>query len=253
MKVSLITATFNSEKTLADTIESVLNQDYKDLEYIIVDGESNDNTINIIKQYEAKFNGNFHWITEKDSGLYEAINKGINLASGDIIGIINSDDYYENNNIISKVVNCFESKPYLDAVYGNVTIVDAVNKNKEVRYYSSKFFSNKLFRLGFMPAHPTFFTYKNSFIKCGIYKTDYKIAGDFEMLARLLHKHKIKTEYMNLDMIRMRRGGISSPSLTNMLTINREIRRACKENNIKTCYPLLFLRYFYKIFEFIIK
>lgn len=253
MKVSLITATFNSEKTLADTIESVLNQDYKDLEYIIVDGKSNDNTINIIKQYEAKFNGNFHWITEKDSGLYEAINKGINLASGDIIGIINSDDYYENNNIISKVVNSFESKPYLDAVYGNVTIVDAVNKNKVVRYYSSKFFSAKLLRLGFIPAHPTFFTYKDSFIKYGNYKTDYKIAGDFEMLARLIHKHNIKTEYLDLDMIRMRRGGLSSPSITNIVTINSEIRKACRENNIKTCYPLLFLRYFYKIFEFIIK
>lgn len=250
MNISIITVTFNSDATLRDTIQSVLTQSYPNIEYIIVDGASKDNTIDIIKEYESNFNGRMRWISERDKGLYDAMNKGIRMATGDIIGIINSDDFYHQIDVIAKVVEAFQDRT-IQAVYGDVRFVNPDNLSKTVRYYSSKNFSPSLFRYGFMPAHPTFFTYRKFFDEFGYYKTDYRIAADYELLIRFLHTHHLKAEYLPLDFMKMRTGGASTASIKSNLLLNKEIVRACRENGIWTCMPLLFLKYFIKVFELI--
>lgn len=252
IKVSLITVTYNSGKTLEGTIKSVLSQTYKNIEYLIIDGASIDNTINIIKEYVPKFNGNLKWLSEKDSGLYDAMNKGIRMATGDIIGIINSDDFFHRTDIISKVVEAFEHDKSIEAIYGDVRFVNDNALNETIRYYSSKNFSPCCFRFGFMPAHPSFYTYKHNFEKYGYYKCDYKIAADYELLTRFLYTNKIKSRYLPLDFMKMRIGGKSTANWKSNFILNKEIVRACKENGIWTCMPLLFLKYFIKVFEFIV-
>ncbi len=206
MIISIITVTFNSSKTLRDTIRSVLSQSFLDIEYIIVDGLSNDKTVDIIKEYEPLFQGRLKWISETDNGLYDAMNKGIRMATGDIVGIINSDDFYHREDIIEKVVEVFKTST-VQAVYGDVRFVRSNNLDKTVRYYSSKYFFSSLFRYGFMPAHPTFFTYRHYFKEFGFYKTDYKIAADYELLIRFLYIHHLKSRYLALDFMKMRMGG----------------------------------------------
>ena len=224
MKVSIITITYNSAITLRDTMEAVLSQTSKNIEYIVVDGASKDDTVKIIKEYESKFNGH-------------------------IVGIINSDDFYHRTDVIAKVVEGFQENG-IEAIYGDVRFVNPDNLDKTVRYYSSKHFSPQLFRYGFMPAHPTFFTYRRYFEEFGYYKTDYKIAADYELLIRLLYTHKLKSKYLPLDFMKMRMGGTSTASIKSNILLNKEIVRACRENDIWTCMPLLFLKYFIKIFEF---
>lgn len=250
MKVSLVTVTFNSGKTLQDNIQSILLQSYSNIEYIIVDGLSQDNTVEIIKEYEDKFHGRLKWISEKDTGLYDAMNKGVKMATGDIVGFINSDDFYHRQEVISRVVDAFKDRT-VQAVYGDVRFVNPKNLNKTVRYYSSSRFSPEKFRYGFMPAHPTFFTYRKYFDEFGYYRTDYKIAADYELLIRFLYIHQLKAVYLPFDFLKMRTGGVSTSSYKSNILLNREIVRACKENGIWTCMPLLFLKYFIKIFEFV--
>lgn len=251
MKISLITITYNSEKTLADTIQSVLNQTYTDIEYILVDGASKDNTVSIIKQYEPLFEGRMKWISEPDKGLYDAMNKGIRMATGDIVGILNSDDFFTSNEILQKNANAFLQDTKLDAVYGDVHFVHPGNLNKSVRYYSSKVFKRNLMKLGFMPAHPSFYIRKECFEKYGFYKTDYKIAADFEFLLRVIYKEKIKIQYLPIDMVTMRTGGASTSGLESHKRIMKEHLRAFHENGIYTNRILLSLRYVYKIIELI--
>lgn len=250
MKISLITVTFNSSNTLRDTIQSVLSQTYPDIEYIIVDGLSQDNSIEIIKEYVPLFQGRLKWISEKDNGLYDAMNKGIRMATGDIVGVINSDDFYHRTDIISKVAEAFQDKS-LQAVYGDIRFVHPENLDKTVRYYSSSNFSPKWFRYGFMPAHPTFFTYRSCFEELGYYKTNYRIAADYELLIRFLYVHHLKSHYLPLDFMKMRTGGTSTASVKSNILLNREIVRACWENGIHTCTVLLYLKYFIKVFELI--
>ena len=250
MKVSLITVTFNSGMTLRDTIQSVLSQSFPDIEYILVDGLSQDRTIKIVKEYEPLFQNRLKWVSEKDSGLYDAMNKGIRMATGDIIGIINSDDFYFRNDVITKIVEAFNDNN-VQAIYGDVRFVNPNNLDRTVRYYSSKRFVPSLFRFGFMPAHPTFFTYRKYFDQLGYYKTNYKIAADYELLVRFLYVHRLKSKYLPLDFMKMRTGGASTASIKSNILLNKEIVRACKENGIWTCYPLLLLKYLVKIFEFI--
>lgn len=250
MKISLITVTYNSSKTLSDTLQSVLNQTYSEIEYIIVDGASKDSTISIIQEYEPKFQGQMRWISEPDKGLYDAMNKGIRMATGDIVGIINSDDFYHRPDILQMVADAFRDKS-VQAVYGDVRFVNDDNLDKTVRYYSSKSFSPKRFRFGFMPAHPTFFTYKKYFDEFGYYKMGYKIAADYELLTRFLYVHKLKCKYLPVDFMKMRTGGASTASVKSNWILNKEIVRACKENGIWTCMPLLFLKYFIKVFELV--
>ena len=249
MKISLITITYNSEKTLADTIKSVLEQTYPDVEYIIVDGASKDKTVSIVKQYEPLFNGKMKWISEKDKGLYDAMSKGIKMATGDVVGILNSDDFFTSKEVLEKIANAFVQDAELEAVYGDVHFVNPTNLQKCVRYYSSKIFKRKLMRLGFMPAHPSFYIRKECFDKYGLYKTDYKIAADFEFLLRVIYKARIKTQYLPIDMVTMRTGGASTSGLESHKRIMKEHLRAFRENGIYSNSLLLSLRYIYKVEE----
>lgn len=213
MKISIVTVTFNSAKTIACTIESVLKQKYDDYEYIVVDGGSKDSTVNIIKDWEPKFNGKMHWISEKDKGMYDGINKGIRMATGDVVGIINSDDFYHREDIFQIINDSFENNKGVEAIYGDVRFVNPDNLDKTVRYYRSKNFKPWRFRFGFMPAHPTFFTYKRNFEKYGFYKYDYHIAADYELLIRHLYVNKVPSLYVPVDFMKMRTGGRSTDGI----------------------------------------
>jgi glycosyltransferase involved in cell wall biosynthesis len=246
LKVSIVTVTYNSAFTLQDTIDSIILQDYSDIEYVVVDGGSSDATIGIIKN---NMHCIYKWISEPDKGLYDAMNKGIKMATGDIVGIINSDDFYHRPDAISKIVEAFKSSGK-DSVYADVEFVDPSNLEKTIRYYSSKRFALSKFRKGIMPAHPTFFTYRKYFEKFGYYKTDYKITADFELLVRFLYKHKLSSYYLPISLMKMRTGGVSTKSWMSNIIINQEDFRACKENGLKTNYFWLYSRYFKKLLEY---
>ncbi|MGM0945470.1 MAG: glycosyltransferase family 2 protein [Bacteroidota bacterium] len=247
MKVSIITVTYNSAATLKDTIESVASQDYPNIEYIIVDGNSKDGTLDIIRSYNGTVS---KWLSEPDKGLYDAMNKGIQMASGDVVGIINSDDFYHRTDAISQVVNAFQEFR-VDSVYADVRFVRPDNLDKTVRYYSSQSFSLESFKIGRMPAHPTFFTYRKNFEKYGYYRTDYKIAADFELLVRFLYREKLSYFYLPIDLMKMRTGGLSTKSWKSNVIINQEDLRACKENGLDTNYFWLYSRYFQKLLEYL--
>lgn len=251
MKLSLITVTFNSACTIKDTIESVLAQTYEDYEYLVIDGASKDGTVDIIKSYEPLFKGKMKWISEKDRGMYDGINKGIRMATGDVVGIINSDDFYHRTDIFSIINAAFEESLSVQSIYGDVRFVHPDNLDKTVRYYSSKNFKPSKFRWGWMPAHPTFFTYRKNFEKFGCYKVDYKIAADFELLTRFLRSHALSSKYVPVDFMKMRTGGKSTSGLKSNWVLNKEIVRACKENGIYTNMFMLSLKYFVKVFEFL--
>jgi glycosyltransferase involved in cell wall biosynthesis len=253
MKISIITVCYNSASTIRDTFESVLNQTYSDIDYIVIDGNSSDETVSIIKEYEQKFNGRMRWISEPDKGLYDAMNKGIQMSNGEIIGILNSDDYYHRNDVIEKVAIVFIGNKDIQAVFGDLRFVKTNDLDKTVRYYSSKYFAPWKFRFGFMPAHSTFFTYKEYFDKFGYYKIDYEIAADYELLIRFLYTHKLVYKYLPFDFLKMRIGGRSTKSFKNRIILNKEIVRGCKENGIYTNMPVLLMKYFLKIFELIFK
>ena len=248
MKVSIITCTYNSAKTVADTIRSVNAQTYPNIEHIIIDGLSKDNTLEVVKQYA----GEKQIIKcEKDNGIYDAFNKGIRMATGDIIGVLNSDDFFTSDNIIEQVVNAF-NKENIDAVYGDIHFVNPDNLNKSVRYYSSKNFRPWMMRMGFMFAHPSFYVKREYYEKLGLYKTDYKIAADFELLLRFVVKNKIKCKYLPLDFVTMRTGGASTEGIKSKNIINKECLRACKENNYYSNIILMWLRIVYKAVELIL-
>lgn len=249
MKITIITITYNSAKTLEDTLISVLEQTYSNIEYIIVDGASQDKTVSIIKQYEPQFKGHIIWISEPDKGLYDAMSKGIRMATGDVVGILNSDDFFTSNDVLQNIAEAFKQDSQLDAIYGDVHFVHPSNLNKCVRYYSSKIFKRKLMRLGFMPAHPSFYIRRECFDQYGLYKTDYKVAADFEFLLRVIYKAKIKTKYLPLDMVTMRTGGASTSGIESHKRIMKEHLRAFRENGIYTNSLLLSLRYIYKVKE----
>jgi glycosyltransferase involved in cell wall biosynthesis len=247
MKVSIITATFNSEKTIRDTIESILSQDYPNLEYIIVDGASRDRTIEIVQSYGNKIT---QFISEPDRGMYDAMNKGIYLATGDIIGILNSDDFYADPGVISNVVHTF-IESHSDAIFGDLVYVNANDLTKVTRYYSSSHFHPKLFAYGWMPAHPTFFVKRWAYEQYGVFQTDYQIAADYELLTRFLAKYQLSYSYLPQVMVRMRTGGASTHNLMSNWILNREIIRACAENGIKTNWLKVLSKYFKKVFQLI--
>lgn len=245
MKVSIITVVFNNALTIRTTIESVLNQTYKDIEYIIIDGASTDQTLEQIKLYSNKID---HIVSEPDKGMYDAMNKGIKLASGDIVGILNADDFFCDDKVIQKLVDVFV-KDKIDAVYGDIQFVNPSNLNKIVRYYSSKRFNPLKFKYGFMPAHPSFYVKREFFEKLGYYKEDYLIASDYELLIRFLYNKEIKYKYIEMPFVTMRTGGVSNKSLKNRFVLNKEIIRACKENGIDTNSLKIYSKYFRKVFE----
>lgn len=251
MKVSIITTAYNSADTIKDTIESVLSQTYNDIEYWIIDGNSKDGTVNIIKEYEPLFDGRLHYVSESDKGIYDAMNKGLSKCAGDIVGFLNSDDYFTSVDIIENIVNTFEnSNTHLDAVYGDIHFVKPDNPNKIIRYYSSALFNRFWLRFGFMPAHPSFYATREIYEKYGNYSLEYKIASDYEMMVRLFYKNRIKAKYIKKDFVTMRIGGISTKNVKNRLLITKEDVMACKNNGLYTNIFLISIKYLYKIFEF---
>ena len=247
MKISIITVSYNSGHTISDTIDSVLRQTYPHIEYIIIDGASTDNTIEIIKSYG---NSIHTFISEPDNGLYDAINKGILLATGGIVGILNSDDFFASPDIINSIANAFEQEK-TDVLFGDVAYVKPLQTDKIIRYYSSGKFSIRKFAKGYMPAHPTFYIKRELYLQFGLYKTTYKIAADFEFMTRLLHTNNIRYKYIPMLFVFMRIGGISNRNPKNIYLANKEIVRACKENGISTNLAILALKYFSKMFEFV--
>lgn len=247
-KISIITVCYNSEKTIEGTIFSVLTQEYQELEYIIVDGKSTDGTLGIIKKY-SKRDKRLKFISESDKGLYDAMNKGIALASGAYVGIINADDFFTDEYSVSKVAVALSKDASIDAVYGNVLYVDPKDLENVVRNYSSAIISPALFRWGFMPAHATFYCKKELFEKFGNYKLGFKIAADFELLMRFMLVHNIKTRFLSENLVTMRTGGISTRGFKSRVLLNKEIIKACKMNGVYTNMFMLTLKYFIKVFE----
>ena len=241
MKVTIITVVWNNRETIDGAIKSVLSQTYKDIEYIIVDGLSTDGTVDIIKSYGNKIS---KFLSESDKGLYDAMNKGIGLANGDIIGILNSDDFYIDSSVIERVVKEFEEKN-VECVYGDLIYVKPENLDKIVRYYDSSNFNPSKFAYGWMPAHPTVFLKKYIYKKYGIFRTDLKIAADFDILARFLFTHKVSYSYIQEVLVKMRTGGIST-SLNSIWYISIEQLKACRTNNIDTNIFKILSKYFTK-------
>lgn len=250
MKISIITVVFNRYKTIERTINSIKNQTYKDIELIIIDGGSTDGTIKIIKNLIDK---NDIFISESDNGIYDALNKGIKTASGQIIGFLHADDLYSDNKVISEVYKVFSDKG-CDIVYGDASYFSSENPNKIVRKYKSDKLSRKNLAWGKMPVHPSIFIKKKIYDNHGYFKTTFKIAGDYDFLCRIINNEKISSSYVSSNFVLMQLGGISTTrTLKNTILLNREVYRAIKDNNIYTNIFMLLSRYVSKILQLIRK
>lgn len=229
MKISLITVSYNSQDTIEETIQSVLSQKNIELEYIIVDGASRDNTLDIISKYRNKIS---HLLSEKDKGIYDAMNKGIALASGDIIGILNSDDVFAHDHVLEKVVALFKN-PAIEGIYGDLVYVDRFDLSKVKRKWKADKYQGGSFFNGWMPPHPTFYVRKSLYEKFGNFNLDFTSAADYEIMLRFIHKHNIELDYLPEVMVKMRQGGASNASLKNRIKANREDKRAWEVNGLK--------------------
>ena len=247
MKVSIITVVFNGQDTIKDTVKSVLAQDYPDIEHIIIDGASTDGTMAVIQSFDDRI---AQIVSEPDQGIYDAMNKGIKLATGDVVGILNSDDFYASSDVISTVVKQLEVSQ-TDSVFGDLVFVNPDSLDQVVRYYSSAKFHPKQFAAGWMPAHPTFFVKRWAYEQYGLFKTDYEIASDYELLIRFLAKHQLSYSYISKVMVKMRSGGVSTKNLRSNWVLNREIVRGCAENGIRTNMMRVLSKYFTKIFQLV--
>lgn len=244
MKVSIITVCYNSSATIEDTIKSVLSQDYRDIEYILIDGGSTDSTLDIINKYRDRIAS---IISEPDEGIYDAMNKGIKNATGEIVGILNSDDFYEAKNVISEMVSKFNSDT--EIVFGDLIFVKPENIEKVTRFYSLPNFKAWKLRFGWMPPHPATFIKKSVYDRFGLYKINYKISADYEVFVRFLLVNKVRYKYMSKTLVRMRDGGVSTSGLKSSITLNKEIVMACKENGIYTNLFILMLKLPFKLLE----
>lgn len=242
MKVSIITVVYNNANFIKDAIESVLTQSYENIEYIVIDGASNDGTVEIINRYGNRIT---HFLSEKDHGIYDAMNKGLKLASGDIVGILNSDDFYISNNVINMVVEAFLYNN-VDSVFADLVYVNPDNLTKVVRYYDSSQCFPENFNKAMYPAHPTFFVKRKIYEKYGYFKIDYKIAADFDLMARFLCTYRISYVYLPRPIIKMRIGGVST-SLKSIYTNTKEQLRVCRENGIETNFFQILSKYPKKI------
>jgi glycosyltransferase involved in cell wall biosynthesis len=250
MKITIITATYNSEATVRDTMESVLRQTYHDYEYIIVDGASSDGTMDIVRSYEPRFKGRMRYVSEPDQGIYDAMNKGFSLATGDVVGLLNSDDFYTSVDVLQTIAGNFLLGE-MDAIYADIHYVKNDDVSKCVRYYSSAIFRRPLMRFGFMPAHPSFYCRRAVYERYGGFDTSYRIAADFEHLLRLIFIHRIKTKYIKKDFVTMRTGGASTAGISSRKQIMKEHLRALKAHGVHSNIFLLSLRYIYKLHEFL--
>lgn len=247
MKISVVTVTYNSAETVEDTIKSVLGQTYPDVEYIIVDGLSSDNTMEIINKYKDRI---AVVVSEKDKGIYDAINKGVELATGEVVAILNSDDMFNHENVLTAVMKKF-SETGADAVYGDLVYVDRKDTSKVTRTWKSGLYREGKFLKGWMPPHPSFFVKKWCYQRFGKFHTHFKTSADYELMLRFIHVNKIKLSYLPEILVRMRLGGQSNVSLANRLEANREDRKAWELNGLKPGRLTLIRKPLSKIFQFI--
>ena len=229
MKISIITVVRNNAATINDAINSVMSQTYKNIEYIVIDGASTDGTVDVVQRYLNKID---KFITEKDHGLYDAMNKGITLATGDIVGILNSDDMYFDKNVIENIVNTFREKK-TDSVFGDLHYVDKNNTNKVMRHWKTSNFKLGSFAKGWHPPHPSFFVKKEVYDKYGLFDLQLSISADFDLMLRLLEKHQISSVYLPKILVKMRTGGQSNNSIKNIIISNKSILRSFSKNKIK--------------------
>ena len=260
MKISIITVCYNSAATLSVAMESVLRQTHPDLEYLVIDGASTDGSKTLIQSFAPKFNGRMRWLSEKDNGMYDAINKGIAMATGDVVGILNADDAFSSCDVVAAVASAFEANSELEATHGDVRFVknatDVSLENframKTVRYYSSRHWRPWMLQWGFMPPHPSVYICKTRFEQLGNYAPDYHIAADYALLIRFLRKAKLRSAYLPMCFVDMRVGGKSTRNWRSNLLLNQEIVRGNREAGYFCCLPMLAPKYLFKIFEFVI-
>lgn len=238
----------NGAPAIRECIESIQSQTYP-VEHIIIDGASTDSTLAIISHYQDKIS---KVVSEPDHGIYDAMNKGVVLATGDVIGILNADDFYANHHVIEKVAKIFSTLS-IDSFFADLVFVHPEKLDKIVRYYRADNFDPSRFAYGWMPPHPTFFARREIYEKCGLFKTDYQIAADYELLVRFLAKYKISYYYLPEVIVKMRIGGKSTKSLRSNWILNKEIMRACKENEIKTNFFMVYSKYFSKVLQLVNK
>ena len=247
MKISLITVVYNRVATIELTIRSVLEQSYTDVEYIVVDGASTDGTLDVIRKYENSIS---KIISEKDKGVYDAINKGLSIATGTVVGILHADDRFAHKEVLSQIANAFINNPGTDCIFGDVGFVKSNQPDKIIRNFSSSIFKLNRFKLGIMPAHPTFYCYKKYFDQYGGYRTDLEISADFDLLLRFLYKQRLRYYYLPQILVLMNLGGKSTSGLNSTFKINMENRKVLREHGIKSSFLHLYSRYLIKIKEF---
>lgn len=249
MKFTIVTSTYNSGKTVRDTIESVLRQTYTDYEYIIKDGGSKDNTLEIVREYEPKFGGKMKIVSERDKGIYDAMNKGFQMATGDILMLINSDDLFARNDAVELVAKEFEKHPEADGVYADLYYVSQNNINNIVRVWKTG--QQKSMRYGWLPAHPTFYVKRECYEKYGYFNLKYPLAADFELMLRFVERYGIKLTYLPEHLVKMRLGGATSKNPTNIYKQDVETIKAFKENGLPGGNIMyLFWRYLPKVKQF---
>lgn len=246
MKISIITVSYNAAATIEDCVKSVLSQDYPDLEYILVDGASQDATLGILEKYRNKIT---RIVSAKDGGLYDALNKGIAMATGEYIGVLHADDFYPHPGVLSRYARKLKGGD-CDAVYADLIYVDAHQTKKVVRKWKSGIYKKGAFLNGWMPPHPTFIVRRELFLKLGSYNLEFKTAADYELMLRFIHKHNIRLCYLPETTICMRRGGLSNSSLLVRFKANREDRKAWKVNGLRPRFYTLVLKPLRKIFQF---
>ncbi len=249
MKITIVTVCYNAERTIAETLESVAMQSHHDVENIVIDGASTDNTLKIVERYAGRL---AHVLSQPDHCVYEAMNKGLALASGDVIGFLTADDLYASKDVLSRVVSIMERES-LDALFGDVEFFKPTDPTRTVRRYRSARFSPDQIALGWMPAHPALFLRRRVYETFGVFRTDYRIAGDFEYCARIFHGNTLVYRSLPETLVRMRTGGISTGGWQNTLLLNKEVLRACRENGIDTNVLKIFSKYPAKLLEFLVK
>lgn len=245
LKISLITVCFNSVKTIRDTLNSINSQTYKKIEHIVIDGVSTDGTLDILYSAESRVS---KLVSEKDNGIYDALNKGINYSSGDVIGFMHADDVFENQDVLQKVAAAFED-PTVDAIYGDLVYVQYNNTEKVVRYWKSGAYDNKSLSYGWMPPHPTFYVRRSVYERLGVFDTRYRISADYDIILRFLAGGQISPIYIPKVFVRMRVGGISNGSLKTVFRKSMEDLKIIKRNKVGGIFTL-FCKNFRKLPQF---
>jgi glycosyltransferase involved in cell wall biosynthesis len=241
MKISIITTTLNSASVINCCLDSVQHQKHDDIEHIIIDGASTDGTLSLLESKLEQFKV---LISEPDKGIYDAMNKGIKVATGDIIGFLNSDDFYASNNVLSGVASIFKDNPFLDACYADLIYIDSYDTSKNIRYWQSSKFVSGLFAKGWCPPHPTFFVRRSVYQRFGNFDLNYRIASDVELMMRFLEVCKLKSGYIPEILVKMRLGGATNNNLKNIFNHNLNITSALSDHGLKLNK---YYFYFYKI------